>query len=271
MSVASRAKRNNNYTIKTVLRNARKAVSDSFMTKTIFITGGSRGIGEALVRKCAGKYNVAFTYNHSKDRAIALEKALSEQYGGVLAVHCDVANENDVLIAVESVKKRFGKIDVLVNNAGISKSGLLIDCALDDWKNIFDVNVNGVFNVTKAVVKDMMTRGGGSIVNVSSIWGVEGASMEVAYSATKSALIGFTKALAKEVARMGVRVNAVAPGAIDTDMMKVYSAEEINALCEDSIPLGRLGSPDEVADAILFLAENEYVSGEVLKVTGLMS
>lgn len=240
------------------------------MTKTIFITGGSRGIGEALVKKCAGKYNVAFTYNHSAQCALALEKTLSEQFGGVLAVQCDVRCESDVQSAVETVKKRFGKIDILVNNAGISKSGLLIDCALDDWKNIFDVNVNGVFNVTKAVVKDMISRGDGAVVNVSSIWGVEGASMEVAYSATKSAVIGFTKALAKEVAPMGVRVNAVAPGAIDTDMMKVYSDDEIATLCKDSIPLGRLGKPEEVADAILFLAENEYVSGEVLKVTGLM-
>lgn len=241
------------------------------MTKTIFITGGSRGIGEAVVRLCAGKYNVAFTYNQSKDKALALEKALCDKYGGVLAVHCDVANESDVLRAVESVKKRFGKINILVNNAGISKSGLLIDCALDDWKMLFDVNVNGVFNVTKAVVKDMMSRGCGSIVNVSSIWGVEGASMEVAYSATKSAVIGFTKALAKEVAPMGVRVNAVAPGAIDTDMMKTYTSEEIETLCSESIPLGRLGTHEEVADAIVFLAENEYISGEVLKVDGLMS
>lgn len=119
-------------------------------------------------------------------------------------------------------------------------------------EKLFDVNVNGTFNVTKAVIVDMMSRGDGAVVNVSSVWGVKGASMEVAYSSTKSAIIGFTKALAKEVAPSGVRVNAVAPGAIDTDMMKVYSDAEIEDLCQNSIPLGRLGKPEEVASAILF-------------------
>ncbi len=240
------------------------------MTRTIFITGGSRGIGEAVVRMSAGKYNVAFTYNHSKDKALALEKSLNDEFGGVFADWCDVSDEQSVQNAVNSVKKRFGKIDILVNNAGIAKSGLLIDFSLDEWKKLFDVNVNGTFNVTKAVIADMMSRGDGAVVNVSSVWGVKGASMEVAYSSTKSAIIGFTKALAKEVAPSGVRVNAVAPGAIDTDMMKVYSDAEIEDLCQNSIPLGRLGKPEEVASAILFLAENGYITGQVLGVDGLL-
>ena len=240
------------------------------MTKTIFITGGSRGIGEAVVRMSAGKYNVAFTYNHSKDKALALEKSLKDEFGGVFAVWCDVSDEKSVQNAVNSVKKRFGKIDILVNNAGIAKSGLLIDFSLDEWKKLFDVNVNGTFNVTKAVIADMMSRGDGAVVNVSSVWGVKGASMEVAYSSTKSAIIGFTTALAKEVAPSGVRVNAVAPGAIDTDMMKVYSDAEIEDLCQNSIPLGRLGKPEEVASAILFLAENTYIAGQILGVDGLL-
>lgn len=137
-------------------------------------------------------------------------------------------------------------------------------------EKLFDVNINGTFNVTKAVIADMMSRGDGAVVNVSSVWGVKGASMEVAYSSTKSAIIGFTKALAKEVAPSGVRVNAVAPGAIDTDMMKVYSDAEIEDLCQNSIPLGRLGKPEEVASAILFLAENGYITGQVLGVDGLL-
>lgn len=137
-------------------------------------------------------------------------------------------------------------------------------------EKLFDVNVNGTFNVTKAVIADMMSRGDGAVVNVSSVWGVKGASMEVAYSSTKSAIIGFTKALAKEVAPSGVRVNAVAPGAIDTDMMKVYSNAEIEDLCQNSIPLGRLGKPEEVASAILFLAENTYITGQVLGIDGLL-
>lgn len=240
------------------------------MTKTIFITGGSRGIGEAIVRMSAGKYNVAFTYNRSKERALDIEKSLNDKFGGVFAVYCDVSNEQSVQDAVTAVKKRFGKIDVLVNNAGIAKSGLLIDFSIDDWKNLFDVNVNGTFNVTKAVLADMMSRENGAIVNVSSVWGVKGASMEVAYSSTKAAIIGFTKALAKEVAPSNVRVNAVAPGAIDTDMMSVYSSEEIDELCRESIPLARLGKTEEVASAVLFLAENEYISGQILGVDGLL-
>lgn len=237
------------------------------MTKTIFITGGSRGIGEAIVRECAGKYNVAFTYNHSKDKAEKLQDELKE-FGGVLAIPCDVQSCESVENAVAIAKKRFGKIDILINNAGISKVGLFIDATDEDLQEIFDVNVGGAMRVSKCVLPDMLSRGEGAIVNVSSIWGIEGASMEVAYSATKSAIIGFTKALAKEVAPNGVRVNAVAPGAIDTDMMKCYSMEEVKNLCEESIPLNRLGKPQEVAKAIIFLAEAEYITGEILTVSG---
>lgn len=236
-------------------------------TKTIFITGGARGIGEAVVKEAAGKYNVSFTYNSSKDRALALEDELNQKYGGVLAVQCDVSCEDSVKNAVACAKKRFGKIDVLVNNAGISSSKLFIDTSYAEWKRTFAVNVDGAFFATNAVLEDMLSRGNGAIVNVSSVWGVKGASMEVAYSASKAAIIGFTKALAKEVAPSNVRVNAVAPGAIDTDMMKVYTEQEVQELCQDSIPLGRLGTPKEVASAILFLAQNEYVTGTVLEVT----
>lgn len=240
------------------------------MTKTIFITGGSRGIGEALVKKCAGNYNVAFTYNRSKERAQKLQDELNSVFGGVFAVFCDVSDAQSVSAAVSAVKKRFGRIDILVNDAGIAKSGLFIDTTIDDWHEMFSVNVDGVFNVTKAVLPDMLSRSNGSIVNVSSVWGVKGASMEVAYSATKAAVIGFTKALAKEVAPMGVRVNAVAPGAISTDMMKVYSDSDVHDLCDNTIPLSRLGTSDEVADAILYLANAEYVTGETLVISGGM-
>lgn len=237
------------------------------MTKTIFITGGSRGIGEAVVRMAAGKYNVAFTYNTSKEEARCLQQELDSRFGGVLALECDVTNPKSVSAAIDAAKKRFGKIDILVNNAGVAKSGLLIDMPLDDFKSVFDVNVNGTFIVTKAVLPDMLSRGQGSIVNVSSVWGEKGASMEVAYSSSKAAIIGFTKALAKEVAPMGVLVNAVAPGAVDTDMMSVYSQQEKDELCRDSIVLGRLASPDEIAKGILYLAESGYCVGSVLTIS----
>ncbi len=196
-----------------------------------------------------------------------MQNALDSRFGGVLAIECDVTNPDSVANAVETVKKRFGKIDILVNNAGIAKSGLLIDTSLDDFKRIFDINVNGTFNVTKAVLPDMLFRGQGSIVNLSSVWGEKGASMEVAYSASKAAIIGFTKALAKEVAPMGVLVNAVAPGAVDTDMMSVYTSLEKEELCRDSIPLGRLATPTEIAKAILYLAESGYCVGSILSIT----
>ncbi len=237
------------------------------MTKTIFITGGSRGIGEAVVRMAAGKYNVAFTYNTSKEKARCLQQELDSRYGGVLVLECDVTNPKSVSAAIDAAKKRFGKIDILVNNAGVAMSGLLIDTSLDEFKRVFDVNVNGTFNVTKAVLPDMLSSGRGSIVNVSSVWGIKGASMEVAYSSSKAAIIGFTKALAKEVAPMGVLVNAVAPGAVDTDMMSVYTQSEIDELCENSIPLGRLASPAEIAKGIMYLVESGYCVGEVLSLT----
>lgn len=238
------------------------------MVKTILITGGSRGIGEAIVREAAGKMNVAFTYFNSEARAIALQEELKAY--GVLAVKCDVRDKKSVLTALDTVKSRFKRIDILVNNAGIAADGLLIDTDEDTWRNCFAVNVDGVFNVTKAALPDMLSDMRGSIVNISSVWGVVGASNEVAYSASKAAVIGFTKALAKEVAPMNVRVNAVAPGAIDTDMMKVYSEEEVKSLCRDSIPLGRLGTAQEVAKTALFVAENGYMTGAVVSVDGLL-
>lgn len=236
------------------------------MTKTVFITGGSRGIGEALVRACAGKYNAAFTYNKSETRALELVNEF-EKTGGILAIPCDVSDADSVKRAIDAAKKRFSKIDILINNAGISKSGLFIDMTDEEWRDVFAVNVNGVYNTTKAVLPDMLSRGDGAIVNVASVWGEIGASMETAYSASKAAVIGFTKALAKEIAMSGVRVNAVAPGAIDTDMLKSYTQSEIKELCNE-IPMGRLGSPEEVAQAILFLAQNKYITGSVLDING---
>ena len=239
------------------------------MTKTIFITGGSRGIGEAIVREAAGKMNVAFTYFNSEERALLLQYELRDM--GVIAVKCDVRDKLSVAQAVNAVKERFGRIDILVNNAGVACDGLLIDLSDEQWKDCFDVNVNGTYNVTKAVLPDMLSDMRGSIVNMSSVWGVVGASNEVAYSAAKAAVIGFTKALAKEVAPMGVRVNAIAPGAIDTDMMRAYNKDEIETLCRENMPLGRLGGADEIAKAVLFAAESSYMSGAVLSVDGLLS
>lgn len=234
-------------------------------TKTIFVTGGSRGIGEAVVRAAAGKYNVVFTYNNNEDKALSIQKEFEGM--GVYAVKCDVTKIESVKNAVIFAKQKFSNIDILVNNAGISKSGLFIDISDEDWDEIINCNLNGVKNVTKEIIEDMLSKKSGCVINVASIWGEVGASCEVAYSTSKAAVIGFTKALSKEVAFSGVRVNAVSPGAVDTDMMKVYTKEEIKELC-DEIPLGRLASAKEIAEAILFLAEADYITGVVLPING---
>lgn len=239
------------------------------MTKTIFVTGGSRGIGEAVVRLAAGKYNVAFTFLSSEDKAIKIENELGGLKNGVMAIKCDIRDAESVKNAVEKAKKRFGKIDVLINNAGVSCTRIFTDLSASDIKKCFDTNVFGTFNVTSAILPDML-KNGGSIVNVSSVWGEIGASGESVYAASKAAVIGFTKSLAKEVAYMNVKVNAVAPGAVDTDMMKEYSAEEVENLIKEKIPSGRLATPEEIAKVILFVAEQEYMSGATIRVDGLL-
>lgn len=233
---------------------------------TAFVTGGSRGIGAAVVRALAPRCNVAFTYLSSEKEARELERELAP-YGGVKAFCCDVSDPVSVAAAERAVRERFGGADALVNCAGVSSRGLLQDVTDDEWRRLFAVNTDGVFYVTRAFLPHMIEKKRGSIVNVSSVWGVKGAAFEAAYSASKAAVIGLTLALAKELAPSGITVNAVAPGATDTDMMKCYTPEELAALAED-IPLGRLASPDEVAAAVVFLLDNGYVTGQVLTVDG---
>lgn len=233
---------------------------------TAFVTGGSRGIGAAVVRALAPTCNVAFTYLNSEDAAKSLEEELKE-YGGVKAFRCDVADPDSVRETAAAVRARFGAADMLVNCAGVSSRGLLQDVSDEEWRRIFAVNCDGAFFVTRALLPDMISRKRGSIVNVASVWGVAGGAAEAAYSASKAALIGLTKALAKEVAPCGITVNAVAPGAVDTDMMKCYSADEIAQVCAD-IPLGRMATPDEIASAVVFLLRHGYVTGQTLTVDG---
>lgn len=233
---------------------------------TAFVTGGSKGIGAAVVRALAPRGNVAFTYNSSEESAFALERELAS-FGGVKAFRCDVRDPASVEETASAVRARFGSPDIVVNCAGVSLRKLFQDTSEDDWREMFSVNCDGAYRVTRAFLPDMLAKKRGAVVNVSSVWGSVGASFEVAYSASKAALEGLTRALAKEIALSGVRVNAVAPGAVDTDMMRVYSAEEIASL-ERDIPLGRLASPDEIAAAVLFLLDNGYVTGQTLTVDG---
>lgn len=230
--------------------------------KTILITGGSRGIGEAIVRLAVGKYKVAFTYNTNEAKA----KALADEVGAY-AYPCDVSSSKSVENMIACVVKDLGSIDLLVNNAGIAEDKLFQDITDDDWRKMMGVNLDGTFFVTRAVVPMMISKGFGRIVNVASMWGTDGASMETHYSASKAGVIGLTKALSKELAPSHITVNAVAPGAVDTDMMKAYTQEELDAFIAE-IPFGRLCTTKEVAEAVMFLLSADYITGEVLSIRG---
>lgn len=240
------------------------------MAKTAFITGASRGIGRAAAFVFAEEgYSVCLLYNHSESEAKNAVRQIKAKGGYAIAVKADVANETEVEKAVDTCLDTFGKIDVLVNNAGIAQQKLFTDITTQEWQRMFDVHVNGAFYATKAVVPHMISKKAGSIINVSSVWGIAGASCEVHYSAAKAALIGFTKALAKELGPSGIRVNCIAPGVIDTDMCNAFDEETIRGLCEET-PLERIGTPEEVAKCICFLASENaaFMTGQVLRVDG---
>ena len=170
---------------------------------------------------------------------------------------------------IEFANQTFGNIDILINNAGIGCTGLIQDLTLEEWQDVFNVNVNGVFNCTQAILPNMIAKHSGKIINISSIWGIVGASCEVAYSASKAAIIGFTKALAKEVGPSGITVNCIAPGIVMTDMVSQYSVEEFEEI-RNQIPLGEIGTTEDIANSVFFLASNEanYITGQVLSPNG---
>lgn len=240
------------------------------MRKIALITGGSRGIGAACVRAFAEDgYAVVFLYNKRADKAEALVHSLRTEGRDVTAYQCDVSDPQQVKTTIAGVLRSYHRIDALVNCAGIAHIGLFTDMTEDEWDHLFAVNVRSAFSVTKAVLPGMISEQKGSIVNVSSMWGEVGASCEVAYSAAKAALIGLTKALAKEVGPSGVRVNCVTPGVIDTDMNASLTDEDRAALAEET-PLGRIGAAEEVAKTILFLCGEgaSFITGQVLGVSG---
>lgn len=238
---------------------------------TVLITGASRGIGAECARTFAKNgYNVAVNYFRSEKNALDLKAEINDGGGVAEIFKADVSDEKQVEEMISAVVKRFGKINVLVANAGVAKSGVFSDMTQSDYDKIFDTNVRGVFNVVKGVLPHMYERESGSIVTISSIWGQTGGSCEVLYSMSKAAIIGMTKALAKEVAPMHIRVNSVSPGAIDTDMLSGLTDEEKEDFIMQT-PLNRLGEPKDVADAVLFLADDDkssFITGHVLSVNG---
>ena len=240
------------------------------MRKIALITGGSRGIGAACVRAFAEDgYAVVFLYNKSADKAETLVQQLRSEGRDVAAYRCDVSEPQQVQATIADILRTYHRIDALVNCAGIAHIGLFTDMTEAEWDHLFAVNVRSAFSVTKAVLPGMISQQKGAIVNVSSMWGEVGASCEVAYSATKAALIGLTKALAKEVGPSGVRVNCVTPGVIDTDMNAQLTEEERASLADET-PLGCIGSAEEVAKTILFLCGEgaSFITGQVLGISG---
>ena len=233
--------------------------------KTVLVTGGSRGIGKAIVEQfCKNEYNVAFTYRISDTAA----NELSERTGA-LAIKADSLCEDDVKCAIEKVKDAFGDVDVLVNNAAVSSFGTLQDISLDEWNRVIGTSLTGSYLYSKHSISGMLNKKWGRIINISSMWGTVGASCEVHYSAAKAGVIGFTKALAKELGPSGITVNAIAPGMIDTDMNKSFSPEDIKSICDET-PVMRIGYPDEIARCVLFLADDAsgFITGEIMNVSG---
>lgn len=229
--------------------------------KKALITGASRGIGAGIARALAADgWGGVINYRESAGKAKSLAAEL-----GWTAICADVSD----VTAVEVMFEQAGRIDLLVNNAGISKYGLFTDISAEDWNRVFAVNVDGARNCCKAVIPQMVSRKSGVIINISSVWGVWGASCEVLYSATKAALISMTRSLAKELGPSGIRVNCIAPGVIDTDMLSFFSPEDKAAMAEQSL-LGRIGTPGDVAHLAAFLASDKacFITGQVIGVDG---
>lgn len=240
------------------------------MMETVLVTGASRGIGRAIAKLFAvNGYNVAINYNINKDAADALMNELSTVNCNVMTVQADVANKDQVDEMIRRVNERFGTIDILVNNAGIAGQRLFTDISVDEWDRMFDVNVKGMFLCCQAVLHGMINKKSGKIINISSIWGITGASCEVHYSAAKSAIIGFTKALAKELGPSNIHVNCVAPGVIDTDMNSDLDEAAIADL-KDQTPLGTIGIAEDIAETVYFLATSKanFITGQIISPNG---
>ena len=240
--------------------------------KTVIITGASRGIGKGIAEVFAQHgANIAFTYRSSDKKAKDLEKKLSVNGCKVKGYKSDASDFEASQKLAEQVLKEFGSIDVLVNNAGITKDGLLMRMSEEDFDSVMDINMKSVFNMTKAVLLPMLKQRKGSIINMSSVVGIKGNAGQANYSASKAAINGFTKSAALELGSRNIRCNSIAPGFIETEMTEALG-EEVVQEWRDQVPLKRVGTPDDIANATLFLASDmsAYVTGQVLNVCGGM-
>ena len=247
-------------------------MSSKLSGKVAFVTGASRGIGRAIaLRLAADGAKVALNFSSNVSKAEEVKAQIEAAGGEAMLVQGDVAKFEVVAELIKSVVNTWGRLDILINNAGITRDNLLIKMTEDDFDRVISTNLKGVFNCTKAVTKLMMKQRGGRIVNMSSVVGLKGNISQANYAAAKAGIIGFTKSAARELASRGVTVNAVAPGFIDTDMTAALS-EKVKEVMMQEIPAGRMGTPEDVANAVAFLVSDEaaYITGQVLSVDGGM-
>ena len=240
----------------------------NILNKIIVVTGSSRGIGAAIVKHLAKLgYTVILNYNKSEASAKNVESELKKQGYTVDVFRADVSKPMEAKNLIDFAINKYGKIDVLINNAGICQDRLFTEITDEDWKNMMNNNLNSAFYCSREAAKNMIHNKQGLIINMSSIWGLTGGSMEVHYSTTKAGLIGLTKALAKELGPSNIRVNAIAPGIIDTDMNRGYSKEDLEEL-KNEIPLERIGTVNNIAKSVAWLIEDDYTTGEVISING---
>lgn len=240
----------------------------NIINKVAIVTGGSRGIGAEIVKELANNnYHVVLNYNKSEELAKNIKAELLEKGKKIEIFKADVSKREEVRKLIKFVLEEYSKIDILINNAGIAQEELFTQITDEDWNKMIQTNLNSVFYCTQETVPTMINQKNGCIINISSIWGVTGGSCEVSYSTAKAAINGFTKALAKELGPSQVRVNAIAPGIIDTDMNKNLVKEDIEDI-KNEIPLGKIGKTEDIAKCVKWLIEDKYTTGQIISING---
>ncbi len=240
----------------------------NIMNKTVIVTGGSRGIGAEIVKSLAKEnYNVVLNYNKSEEEANKIKEELLKENIQIEIFKADISKREQVKKLIEYTIQKYKTIDVLINNAGISKEKLFTSITDEEWNEIINVNLNSVFYCTQEALSSMINKKSGCIINISSIWGLTGASCEVAYSTAKAGINGLTKSLAKELGPSNIRVNAIAPGIIDTKMNDYLTKEEKENI-KEQIPLNKIGKSIDIAKCIKWLIEDEYTTGQIISING---
>lgn len=238
------------------------------MKKTVIVTGGSNGIGKCIVEDLSKKeYNVILNYNKSENNAKKIQEELKQKGFEIDIFKADISKREEVKKLIEYTLKKYKNIDILINNAGISQTKLFTDITDEDWNKMINTNLNSVFYMTQEVIPNMIHNKNGCIINISSVWGMVGASCEVHYSVSKAGIDAMTKSLAKELGPSNIRVNSIAPGIIKTDMISNLNEEELKCI-EQEIPLEKIGKPENIVKCVNWLIEDEYTTGQIISVNG---